>query len=166
MVANCWLRSGNTASASNCLEFLEETFSILKDKTVGLFRADSGFVSNSIFEYLDNKHIPNIIAGRMHAVMQLKMKDNKNWVAIGEGIWISEIQDNAEGWKKPRRVVVLKQDIQIRPKATGKKLKLFNDDLYYQNNRFHSFITNQALPAKQIWEQYKERANAENRIQN
>lgn len=38
MVANCWLRSGNTASASNCLEFLKETFSILKDKTIGLFR--------------------------------------------------------------------------------------------------------------------------------
>src|SRR6185295_16953110 len=39
MVANCWLRSGDTASASSCLEFLEETFSILKTNTIGLFRA-------------------------------------------------------------------------------------------------------------------------------
>lgn len=165
MVANCWLRSGNTASSSNCLGFLDETFNILKDKTIGLFRADSGFSSNSIFEYLENKNIPYVIAGRMHAVMQLNIKDIENWVAIGEGIWISETQYKAERWKKPRRVVVIKQDIQMRPKATGKKLKLFNDDLYYQNNRFHYFITNQGLPAKHIWEQYKERADAENRIQ-
>ena len=165
MVANCWLRSGNTASASNCLEFLIETFNILKDKTIGLFRADSGFASNSIFEYLEKEHIAYVIAGRMHAVIQRKIKDIKNWVAIGEGLWIAEIEYKAEQWSKPRRVVVIKQDIQMRPKATGKKLKLFDDDMYYQNHRYHCFITNQTLPAKQIWEQYKERADAENRIQ-
>jgi hypothetical protein len=165
MVANCWLRSGNTASASSCLEFLEETFRILKDKTIGLFRADSGFASNSIFEYLEKDTIPYVIAGRMHAVIQQKIKDIKNWVAIGQGVWIAEIEYKAEKWSKPRRVVVIKQDIQLRPKATGKKLKLFNDDLYYQNSRYHCFITNQILPAKQIWEQYKERADAEKRIQ-
>jgi hypothetical protein len=165
MVANCWLRSGNTASASNCLEFLKETFRILRDKTIGLFRADSGFASNSIFEYLEKEQIPYVIAGRMHAVIQQKIKDIKNWLAIGEGLWIAEIEYKAERWSKARRVVVVKQDIQMRPKATGKKLKLFNDDLYYQNQRYHSFITNQMLPSKQIWEQYKERADAENRIQ-
>lgn len=165
MVANCWLRSGNTASASSCLEFLQETFAILKDKTIGLFRADSGFASNSIFEYLENRNIPYVIAGRMHAVLQHQIKDIKNWLAIGEGIWIAEIQYKAERWSKPRRVVVIKQDIELRQKATGKKLKLFDDDIYYQNHRYHCFITNQHLPAKQIWEQYKERADAENRIQ-
>ena len=164
-VANCWLRSGNTASASNCLEFLEETFHILKDKTIGLFRADAGFASNSIFEFLEKENIPYVIASRMHAVMQQKIKEIKNWVAIGEGVWIAEIEYKAGKWNKARRVVVTRQDIQIRPKATGKKLRLFNDDLYYQNHRFHCFITNQSLPAQQIWQQYKGRADAENRIQ-
>ena len=51
------------------------------------------------------------------------------------------------------------------PQSNWKKLKLFDDDMYYQNHRYHCFITNQTLPAKQIWEQYKERADAENRIQ-
>lgn len=165
MVANCWLRSGNTASASNCLKFLEETFLIFKGKTIGLFRADSGFASNIIFEYLEKENTPYVIAGRMHAVIQQKIKDIKNWIAIGEGVWIAEIEYKAVKWNKTRRVVVTKQDIQIRPKATGKKLKLFDDDIYYQNHRYHCFITNQILPAKQIWYQYKERADAENRIQ-
>lgn len=166
MVANCWLRSGDTASATNIIAFLEETLTILKDKTIGLFRADSGFASNTVFEYLEQRHIPYVIAGRMHAVLQYKIKDIKNWIAIGQGIWISEIEYQAGRWKQPRRMVVIRQDVQIRPKATGKKLnKLFDDTLYYQHYRYHSFITNQALPAKQIWEQYKERADAENRIQ-
>lgn len=78
MVANCWLRSGNTASASNCLEFLEETFRMLEDKPIGLFRADSRFASNSIFEYLEKEAIAYVIAGRMHAVIQQKIKDIKN----------------------------------------------------------------------------------------
>jgi hypothetical protein len=165
MVANCWLRSGNTASASNCLEFLKETFRVLKGKTIGLFRADSGFASESIFEYLENANIPYVIAGRMHAVLQQKIKDIKNWIALGEGVWLAEVEYKAGKWNKTRRVVVTKQDIQMRPKATGKKLKLFDDDLYYQNHRFHCFITNQMLPAEQIWQQYKGRADAENRIQ-
>lgn len=165
MVANCWLRSGDTASASSCLEFLEETFSILKTKTIGLFRADAGFASGSIFEYLENKNIAYVIAGRMHAVMQLRIKDIGDWMPLDMGIWISEISYQAERWIKPRRVIVIRQHIAMRPKATGKKLKLFDDTLFYQNYRYHCFITNQTLPAKTIWAQYKERADAENRIQ-
>jgi hypothetical protein len=36
MVANCWNRSGNSGCNSNCIHFLEDTFAILKNKTVGL----------------------------------------------------------------------------------------------------------------------------------
>jgi len=44
MVANAWLRPGNTANSSSCKEFMEETFGqVLKDKKIGLVRADSRF---------------------------------------------------------------------------------------------------------------------------
>lgn len=165
MVANCWLRSGDTSSANNCIAFLEETFEILKNKTVGLFRADSGFCSEKIFSFIESKSIPYVIAGRMHAVIQQKIRDIQAWNAVDKGIWISEITYQAKGWNRPRRVVVIKQSTELRPKASGKKLKLFNDDLYYQNDRYHCFITNQTLPAVEIWSQYKGRADAENRIQ-
>ena len=55
MVANAWLRPGNTADSSNCKSFLEETFEILKTKRVGLLRADSGFYSNDILKYLETR---------------------------------------------------------------------------------------------------------------
>ena len=72
-------------------------------------------------------------------------------------------------WKKARRIVVIKQSEEIRPKATGKKLKtLFSslgiaDDKIY-NTRYHAFVTDQSLPATEIWSQYKRRGDAENRI--
>lgn len=167
MVANCWLRSGDTSSSNNCIHFLEETFEILKNKTVGLFRADSGFCSEKIFSFLETRitPVPYVIAGRMHAVLQQKIKDIRAWNAIDKGIWISEFTYKAKGWSKERRVVVVKQSIELRPKASGKKLKLFDDSLYYENYRFHCFFTNEKLPAQEIWDQYKRRADAENRIQ-
>ena len=165
MVANCWLLSGDTGSATSCKEFLEETFSILQNKKIGLFRADSGFASNSIFEYLEGKKVPYVIAGRLHAAIQQEIKDLKTWSPIDKGIWVAELDYKAGRWGKARRVVVIRQQVDLRPKATGKKLKLFDDSMFYQNYRYHCFITNQTLPAKHVWAQYKERGDAENRIQ-
>jgi len=164
MVANCWLRSGDTASATSCIHFLEETFEVLKGKTVGLFRADSGFCSQSILAFLEKRAIPYVVAGRLHAVLQIKIKDVKAWNVLDRGLWIAEFTYKAKGWSTERRVVVIRQSIPLRPKATGKKLKLFDDALYYEHYRFHCFFTNQALPAEQIWNQYKGRGDAENRI--
>lgn len=41
-IANFWLTPGNTSSANNIIAFLEETFSMLTNKTVGLSGADAG----------------------------------------------------------------------------------------------------------------------------
>lgn len=107
MVANCWLRSGDTSSSNNCIQFLEETFEILKDKTVGLFRADSGFCSEKIFAFLEKLQIPYVIAGRMHALIQQKIKDIQAWAVLDKGIWIAEFRYQAKGWSQERRVVVV-----------------------------------------------------------
>ena len=169
MVANCWNRSGNTGSSSNCINFLEETFTILKNKKVGLFRADSGFCTSSILDYIEGKGVAYVMSCKLYARLQSEIYDISNWVAIGEGLWISEITHKQGDWKKARRIVVIKQSEEIRPKATGKKLKtLFStlgiaDDKVY-NTRYHAFVTNQSLPATEIWSQYKRRGDAENRI--
>ncbi|MDR1221257.1 MAG: transposase [Tannerella sp.] len=50
MVANFWLRSGDSHTANNFKAFLEETLLFLGDKKIGLLRLDSGFCSKDIFE--------------------------------------------------------------------------------------------------------------------
>ncbi|MCS7029471.1 MAG: transposase, partial [Bacteroidia bacterium] len=153
MVANCWLRSGDASSANHCIAFLEETFRILKGKTVGLFRADAGFCSEKIFSFLESQQrpIPYVIAGRMHGLLQWKVKEYKQWIALDKGIWIAEMTYRAKGWSRERRMVVVKQDVGVRPKAGGKVLKLFDDSSFYANYRYHCFFTNQTLPAVEIW---------------
>ena len=169
MVANCWNRSGDTASSSNAIHFLEETFSILKNRTIGLFRADSGFCNSRILDFIESKNIAYVMACKLYANLQSRIYQIKDWTAIGEGIWISEIMYQQGGWGKARRVVLIKQSEEIRQRATGKKLKtLFSsmgitDEKVYRT-RYHAFVTNQTLPATEIWSQYKRRGDAENRI--
>lgn len=169
MVANCWNRSGNTSSSNNCIHFLEETFAILKNKKVGLFRADSGFCSENILKFIEDKKIPYVMACKLYANLQNSIYLIKKWNAIGEGLWISEIEFQQGGWSKSRRIIVIKQSEEIRPKATGKKLRTLFDKLGIDQDkvyktRYHALVTDQSLPAVEIWEQYKRRGDAENRI--
>lgn len=164
MVVNSWLRSGDASSAHQCEDFLTETLSILQNKKIGLFRADSGFCSEKILTYLEEKSISYVVAAKMHRTLQHKISEVSTWNAIGSGIWISETQYKASRWQDSRRVIIIRQHIDMRPKASGKKLKLFKHDEYYRNFRYHCFFTNQKLPALQIWEQYKGRGDCENRI--
>jgi hypothetical protein len=164
MVANAWLRSGNTSSSSSFKEFLAETLQILENKKIGLLRGDTGFYCKSIFDFIEQKHLSYVIAAPMHRPLQYAIKEIKTWTVVAKGIWISEVNYQAKDWKKPRRVVVVKQYIPMRPKAGGKIIKLFKDDEGYENYRHHAFVTNQDLPAEQIWHQYKNRGDAENRI--
>lgn len=171
MVANCWLRSGDTNSSSNCIHFLEETLEILKNKRIGLFRADSGFCTSKILEFIEGRGIHYVMAVPLFAELQRQLYNIKTRNAIGCGLFITEIIYQQGGWSKPRRVVVVKELQEIRKEVTGKKIKAKNlfeqagidlEKLY--NERYHCFVTNQELPAIQIWEQYRQRGDCENRI--
>ncbi|WP_367890817.1 transposase [Ferruginibacter sp.] len=89
MVANCWNRSGNTGSSSNCIHFLEETFTILTNKKVGLSCADSGFCIESIIKFIEDQQIAYVMSCKLYAKLQGVIYGIKNWQAIGMGIWIT-----------------------------------------------------------------------------
>lgn len=169
MVVNCWNRSGNTASSSNAINFLKEAFMILSGRKIGLFRADSGFCTSHVLNYIEGEKISYVISCKLYANLQQEIYKISNWIPMGMGLWISEITYKQGGWSKPRRVIVVRQQEEVRPRATGKKLKTLFDlseidmDKVYKT-RYHAFVTNQELPAIQIWEQYKGRGDAENRI--
>src|SRR5436190_8611872 len=159
MISAWWPTAGTAAvirpAAGNCIHFLEETFTILKNKTVGLFRADSGFCSETILKFIEDRNIAYVVACKLYANLQREVYNIQEWNAIGEGLWISEISYKQGGWSKARRMVIVKQNEEIRPRATGKKLKtLFSsmgieDDKVYKT-RYHAFVTSQTLPAVEI----------------
>jgi hypothetical protein len=164
MIANLWMRPGNTGSASNFEGFLLDTLDKLKGKTVGLIRMDSGFYNKEILDLMEIKSLNYIIAVRFYLPIQRAVSFHKTWLNLAKGIDIAEIEYQAEQWEKPRRLVVVRQLIADRPKATGKQLSLFEDNVELGKYRYSAYVTNLDLPAKIVWDSYKGRADSENRI--
>lgn len=167
MISNFWLRSGDSYTTNNFVGFLEDTLCKLNGKKVGLIRADSGFYDRQIFDYLENgreKPIDYIIAARFYHPIKLTLAHHKTWLKLDEGLEIADTTYQGADWEKPRRMIMVRQQIEKRPKAAGKQLRLFEEEGIYKNYRYSCFMTNLSLPAKIVYAMYRNRADAENRI--
>lgn len=164
LVANMWLRSGNSSSANNFLSFLEDTLSKLKNKNVSLIRLDSGFFSKEILDYLEQTKRNYIIAARFNHPIQRIIDMSNNWILLDDGIEICEQFYQSQSWEKPRRMVVVRQKIKERPNAPGKTLSLFPEDEVHKNYRYSAYFTDLEFAPAEIWRMYRGRGDAENRI--
>jgi len=163
LIANFWLRPGNVHSANNVLQFLESTLAHLAGKTVGLLRADSGFFDDAFLSALEFKHIPYVVAAKLTYPLQRMIYGASGWWALKQGIEIAEIEYQAAGWKKARRIIVIRHSASDR-EPPGKSLSLFPDDPAAKGWRYSAYVTDLALPAAEVWRTYRGRADAENRI--
>jgi hypothetical protein len=163
MVINAWLRPGNTAAISNIKSFLEETMEILKEIKIGLIRADSGFFAQVFLEYFEKMKKNYIVAAKIYGTIKQILQNDSGWIALKDGIEIKEFQHRALGWKEERRFVAVRKNIVKIPKATG-KLLLFEESQLPAIYRYSVYVTNLDLPGEQIWNIYKDRGDAENRI--
>ncbi len=164
LVANMWLRSGDCSSANNFLSFLEDTLSKLKNKTISLIRLDSGFFQSDILDYLEEKVMDYIVAVKFTQPVQRMIQACSNWIVLDTGIEICEQMYQSDSWKKPRRIVIVRQKIKDRPQATGKQLRLFAEEEIYRSYRYSAYVTNMKLSAAEVWRLYRGRGDAENRI--
>ena len=103
----------------------------------------------------------------------IQLASQAKWTEVADGIHIAESAYQAQDWKKPRRIIMVRQEIDKRPKAAGKKIKkikphkqteLFPDVAELGNYRYSCFITSLTLPAKAVYDLYRGRADSENRI--
>lgn len=171
MIANCWLRPGNSSSANNVQAFLANTRHRLGDKRVSLLRADSGFCDSAFLDHLDQQQLHHIIALRQIQPLQRALVNAKGWWGLQdergkpvEGIELTRFAYQANTWSKPRWVVGIRQHIDQRAAPKGKTLNLFADDPVIGKWRFSALVTDLDLPAEAIWRLYRGRADCENRI--
>jgi hypothetical protein len=164
MIANCWLRPGNTASANNVGAFLDSTLTNLAGKRIGLLRADSGFSDNAFLCRLEEQKTSHIIALRLNQPLQRALVEAQGWWTIDEGIDLVSMQYQAPSWSQPRTVVGIRQHVNKRANPKGKTLSLFAEDPAIGQYRFAALVTNTALPAQEVWRTYRGRADCENRI--
>lgn len=163
MVANFWLRPGNAYTTNNVLAFIESTLRHLGDKTVGLFRADSGFFDEAILNLLEGRKIDYIISAKLTQRLQAAIVRDARWWALETGLELAEITYQAQGWTAPRRIVVVRQSVK-RKAAPGKTLSLFADDPDLSGWRYGAMVTSLSLPDVDVWRSYRGRADCENRI--
>ena len=163
MVANFWLRPGNAHTANNALAFIESTLRHLGSKTVGLFRADSGFFDEAILSCLEGRKIDDIISARLTRRLQAAIARDARWWALETGLELAGIMYQAQGWTAPRRIVVVRQSVK-RKNAPGKTLSLFADDPDLSGWRYGTMVTSLTLPDVEVWRSYRGRADCENRI--
>lgn len=167
MVANYWLRPGNTSATTNCLAFLDDTLSRLSNKRIGLVRMDSGFFAKDVLDYLEQSKLHYIIACRFNNRIKYSLTHEKSWMEVANGLQISEATYQADGWDEARRIVMVRQEIDKRPKAAGKHIKqleLFEEVQDFGKYRYSCYVTDLDLPAKLVYDSYRGRADSENRI--
>jgi hypothetical protein len=171
MIANCWLRPGNTSSAHNVQAFLTNTRHRLGDKHVSLLRADSGFSNSAFLDHLDEERLHYIIALRQNQPLQRALVHADGWWVLQEaqgkpveGIELTRFRYQAPAWSQPRWVIGIRQHVEYRAAPKGKTLNLFADDPEIGEWRFSALVTDLDLPAEIVWRTYRGRADCENRI--
>ena len=168
LVANFWLRPGNTNSLNNAQGFLEETLSNLGTTVVGLFRADSGFYDRAIVAFLKARQINYLISAKLTQALQQAIVDQCQWLQVAPGLEVSELLYTPQGWGEelgPQRLVVVRQHMKRKEGGVpGKTLSLFADDPDLQGWRYGAILTDLSLPAVEAWRLYRGRADCENRI--
>lgn len=128
---------------------------------------DSGFFAKNILDDLEERELHYITACRFNNRIKYSLTHEKVWVEVTDGLEISETTYQAENWESPRRIVLVRQEVEKRSKAAGKQvrqLELFEGEKDFGKYRYGCFVTNLDLPAKVIYDSYRGRADSENRI--
>jgi hypothetical protein len=159
LVANYWLRPGNTACVSGAAEFLRQTVGSLPTHIrVGLVRGDAGFGAVAVQDAAQALGLPFIFATQLtQKVQALCRHDDAQWQPTGvAGLQVQEVTLDRPG----RRLIVLRQRVSERPQAGGKLL------LEVPGYRFQALVTNlpASVDALGVWRRYNGRADIENRI--
>ncbi|MFK7106460.1 transposase [Flavobacterium oreochromis] len=115
-------------------------------------------------DYLEQKKLNHIIAVRFTHPIQNLINKQDLWISINDGIEICDKEYQANSWDKNRRIVIVRQKISERPNAAGRTLSLFPEDKLHRNYRYSAYVTNLEYAATDVWRNYRQRGDAENRI--
>ena len=154
-----WLRSGNCGAARGVVEFLKEALALLgQQHRLRLIRADSGFFEEPLLSFLEERQLTYIVVARLTRWLKREAARIKEWSALDAVYSVGEFQLQLYGWEKARRFVVIRERLEEQKESVGKTL--FDLPGY----TFRLFVTNSPQAPEEIWRDYNQRADVENRI--
>ncbi|MBI2818256.1 MAG: transposase [Acidobacteria bacterium] len=170
-VLHGWRRSGNTTAGLGVVEFLKEALAKPPAKGwIRAVRADSGFLDQALFQYLEEVGLHYIVVARMTRWLKREATQVKQWRALEATCAVGEFQLQLWGWDRARRFVVVREQLCPEKRSPGRKLRevpraevfnALNHANFGQptNTAFTTFggysavagrITNTVTPARQI----------------
>lgn len=157
-VLHGWLRSGNCASARGAVEFLKEVVALLEGRhRIRLARADSGFFEDPLLSFLESVRWPYIVVARLTYSVKKELRHLNVWRELDSTFAVGEFRKKLFGWTQERRFVVVRERLSQRP-SPGRKL--FDIPDY----TFRIFVTSRSDAPEEIWREYNQRGDVENRI--
>jgi hypothetical protein len=154
-----WLRSGNCGTARGVVEFLKEALALLPEKhALRVVRADAGFFDQQLLGFLEQRGLSYIIVARLTLWLKREAARITTWRALDAHYAAGEFHLQLFGWDRPRRFVVIREQLRAERPSLGRKL------LDVPGYTFRVFVTNLALPPEELWRDYNRRADMENRI--
>lgn len=165
-VVNLWNRRGDTHTANNCIAFYKQTCGGLpKGLRIARVLADSGFGEEGFLEHLEEKGQLYTVALRLTSYVLAAIRNIGQWHELDKGLAVGEAMIALSTWKRTRRLIVIRQHVPTRPKATGKQPMLFRDMAEHREYRYSVLVSNDTeSPPEDIWRDYRPRSNEENVI--
>ena len=156
-------RSGDRNNVQDSKGFLRECLVRLGTGIKELFlRADSGFYSDNFLRYLEGKRWMAMwyaVVARLYPAIQAQLA-GLAYRDIGSGVEVGEFRYQGLGWKKPRRMVVIREEIK-----EGEKKKKEPKLLELKGHTYQVIVTNiEDWAPEEVWRFYNERANVENMV--
>ena len=172
MVANAWMRTGDSVASTDFEEFFDELLTIIPKDRIGLLRADSGFYGNDMLTRIEEEQIDYIVAARMNRGLVQRIVEQWSWFAQVDGYWTANFPYQAHGWDIPRRIIVVRKDARKHPSTGGKLLFPEIEEpersgarrSQFEGYKYIAFVTNLGLSSELVWHLYNKRADCENRI--
>src|SRR6202140_376992 len=147
-----WLRSGNCGSARGAVEFLKEALALLPEKhAIRVVRADAGFFDQQLLGFLEQRGLSYIVVARLTRWLKREAARVTQWRALDQHYAVGEFSLQLLGWDRPRRFVVIREQLRAERPSLGRKL------IEVPGYTFRVFVTNFALPPEEIWREDKGR---------
>lgn len=162
LVAQFWLRSGNSPCASNVVNFTLELLSNLpRHLRLRLVRADSGFCEDRWLSLLEERRLPYIVVAVLHHKITSLLRKEMIWQPSAvPGTDVAEIIYRGARWSRDRRIILIRHKLGTRERSGGKML--FDCPGY----AYQALVT--SLPSNispiEVWRDYNGRAGVENVI--
>jgi hypothetical protein len=162
LVAQLWLRPGGSQCNSNVVSFfLDLRDQLPRHIRLRAVRADSGFCMGELFDVWEQMHLPYIVAGKLTVPVKQLIRHDTVWTPTElAGTDAAEVEYQALGWSRPRRMILIRHRLAERPEAGGKTL------VDVPGYTFQALVT--SMPSSQsplaVWRDYIGRADCENVI--